>query len=383
MTKLPRLTSVDFIPTHRNYVDRETGAVSGLITDLALKRGKVTLDHAYHGQDNEIRQGKTIFNEITITTPVIPESIQNLIESGSPLANNDACSIANAIASVIERRWYPEQFHLVMHSSGYDSRIISKTVANLRDKYGESWLGEVLFLCWEPEGPEFKEIMELEGWSKEQYHVCYGGIQADEYYAGALDFDNCWRWTNDAQPPLWTIGPAIDYLQKSGIITKPLTKTQLIAGGGGNECFQYPPDRLIEIFYFSRWGAANSVIPYSERILPFLSYEVLRLIKLNIPVRTREEILSYLSAELLMIRKGDKDGPTTPQRQLSERLRKKCLQDFMDSWYYTNVILPHSSNYDLDMPKNIWIDDWWGVYAKASICEHLVKNGVKIIHDTI
>ncbi|GAH77103.1 unnamed protein product, partial [marine sediment metagenome] len=122
-----------------------TGAESILITDLALLRGKVTLNHTYNGRVKEILQGSTLFNEITITAPVIPESIQNLIKFGDPLANNDASKIANAIASVIERSWDPGQFHLVLHSSGYDSRIISKTIVNLRDKYGESWLGDVLF----------------------------------------------------------------------------------------------------------------------------------------------------------------------------------------------------------------------------------------------
>lgn len=402
MSNMPQRSSVDFIPFSRTYVDRETGAESGLITDLALLRGRVALNHLYDGSTESIMLGNTIFNEITITTPVIPESIQNLIESGSPLANNDAHKIASAIASVIERRWDPEQFHLVMHSSGYDSRIISKTIANLRDKHGESWLGKVLFLCWEPEGPEFKAIMSFEGWCKEQYHICNEGARPNEYCAGALDFDSCWKWTNDAQPPLWIAEPTIEQLRKSGIITKPLTKTQFIAGGCGNECFKYSPNRLMEMFYYSRLGARSNVIPYSERILPFLSYEVLRLIKpftsypswrrnyprvlrlikLNVPVRTREEILSYLSPELLQMKKGDEDGPTTPQRLLSGRLKEQCLRDFTESWYYNNVILPNSPNYDLNMPDCIWIDDWWGVYAKASLCEYLIKNGVKIIRGT-
>ena len=433
MSNMPQRSPVDFIPFSRTYVDRETGAESGLITDLALLRGRVTLNHLYDGSTASIMLGNTIFNEITITTPVIPESIQNLIEFGSPLATDDASKIANAIASVIERRWDPEQFHLVMHSSGYDSRIISKTIANLRDKHGESWLGKVLFLCWEPEGPEFKAIMSFEGWRKEQYHICNEGAQPDEYCAGALDFDSCWKWTNDAQPPIWIAEPTIEQLRESGIITKPLTETQFIAGGAGHTIFQslYPPERLTELFYYSRWGARSRVIPYSERIVPFLSYDVLRLINLHRrdnlegiyhesiaknrvysdilrpfkPIlrwvcrkrwkitdllrlsqidasKTRLEVVSYLSPGLLRLRKGVSEGPTTPHRQLSERLRKKCLQDFTNSWYYKNVTLPHFPNYDLDMPKNIWIDDWWGVYAKASICEYLVKNGVKIIHAT-
>ncbi len=398
MNEMPKRIPVDFIPVSRAYLDRETGATSGLIADLALQRGRVTLNQAYSGRVEEIMQGDTIFKEITIAPPVIPESIQNLIKYGSPSVKNDASKIAGAIASVIERRWDPKKFHVVMHSSGYDSRIVSKTIANLRDKYGNSWLGEVLFLCWEPEGPEFKEIMRFEGWGKEQYHVCYEGVQPDEYYADVLDFTNCWKYTNDAQPPLWVIGPAVKYLQKSGVITKPITETQLIAAGGGNECFKFSPERLIEIFYYSRWGETTNLIPYSEQIRPFLSWDVirlikcfysyprwrrmfprvLRLVKLNVPVNLRIKILDYLGPGLSKMRKAIDDGPATPYRQLSPRLLNKCREDFTTSGYYQQFILPYKPDYDRDMPKHLWTEDWWGEYAKASLCEYLVKNGVKI-----
>ncbi len=316
---------------------------------------------------------------------------------------------------------------MVTHSSGYDRRIISKIIANLRDKYGESWLGDVLFLCWEPEGALFKQIMEFEGWKKERYHVCNEGAEADEYYVGVLDFDNWWEWTNDAQPPMSIGIVTVKKLREQGIITKPLTETQLISGNGGNECFSFRRDRLIKHCYYRQGGASHQVIPYSEHIVPFLSYDVIRLVKPDVSFRerysewidrnkirsdmlgfskptvswvcqkqraifhllklakpalkhrARKKLLHYLSPELLMIKRPKDEGPTTPQRQLSERLRKKCLQDFTNSWYYNNVIVPRFPSYDLDVPKNIWVDDWWRTYAKASICEHLVKNGVEII----
>ena len=419
----PERGPVDFIPVFRTYKDRETGAESGLITDLASLRGKVTLNHGYNGRVEEIRQGSTLFREITITPPLIPESIRNLIRFGDALASNDVSTIANAIASVIERRWDPKQFHLVMHSSGYDSRIISKTIANLREKHGGSWLGDVLFLCWEPEGALFKQIMELEGWRREQYHVCNEDAAPGEYYAGVLDFNNCWKWTNDAGAPIWISVPTILQLRESGVITKPLTETQCINGGVGNECFIFAPDRLVQHEYYSCGNIRGAFIPFSELILPFASYDVLRLVKLDVrgidslslrynkwvdkgktyssmlgllrpPLRwvfrklrlvrpplkqrMREELLSYLSPELLMITRGD-DGPTAPQRRLSERLRSKCLEDFTRSWYYRNVILPHFPEFEVDVPSNIWLDDWWTQYAKASICDYLVKSGVEVI----
>jgi hypothetical protein len=391
---------VDLIPTWRSFSDIETGAKYTLLIAAALQRKQVTLNQAYHSSLEERKQGHTLFREITINAPQIPKSIQELMQHGSALANNDIPSIARALSNVIERGWDPHKFHLVMHSSGYDSRIISKTIANLRDKNGKSWLGEILFLCWEPEGAIFKQIMSLEGWDQTQYRVCNETAQQGEYYAGALNFNNCWKWTNDA-PPVWVSGPDIEYCRETGIITKPLAETQVIAGGGGNECFAYSPQYLIDMFYYSKLSGGNSSIIGSEKIYPFLSWDVLNLVKLYssyplwirgfpsllkllklelpLPVwRMRERILAYLSPSLIKLKTGPIDGPMIPQRQLSERLKQECLRSFTDSWYYANVIRPNSPERALDIPRCIWINDWWGEYAKAATCEHIIRNGVAV-----
>lgn len=379
MTDMPKRTHVDFLPMWRAYVDRETGVESKLITDLALLRGKVTLNHTYKGNIEEIQQGITIFNEITISNPVIPESIQNLKISGNSSAYNDVPKIANAIANVIERSWDPKQFHLILHKCGHDSRIFSKTITNLRDKYGEEWLGDVLFLCFEPESAAFKKTMEFEGWRKDQYHICNEGAETSEYYAGVLDFEKCWISANDAQPPIWISMLTIEQLRESGVISKQFTETQLFHWGAGNHVFHFSPHDVMKVYFYSRWGAGGYVFPFSEQIMPFVSYDVLSLIKPDADLEIRGEILYYLSPELFMMPWGEEDGPNAPQRQLSERLRKKCFDDFTNSWYYNKVILPRFPKYDSNVPKNLWRDDWWGVYAKASLCEYLVKNGVTII----
>jgi hypothetical protein len=94
--------------------------------------------------------------------------------------------------------------------------------------------------------------------------------------------------------------------------------------------------------------------------------------------RCKQAILSYLSPELLRIERGETDRVTDPRRHLSERLRGKCLEEFKASWYYANVVLPLCPGYDLGVPEYIHEYDWWGTYAKASICEYLVRNGVEI-----
>lgn len=339
----------------------------------------MTLNHTYGGYIEEIIQGSTLFTEITISEPVIPESIQNLIKFGDPLANNDVPSIANAYASVLERSWDPEQFHLVLHKCGIDSRILSKTIANLRDKHGESWLGDVLFLCFEPEGTAFKRTMEFEGWRKHQYHVDNEGAKTDEYYAGVLDFEKCWRWANDAQPTPWITMWTIGELRQSGVITTPLTETQLFHWGAGNLVFRLRPEDAMRIYYYSKWGAGAFAFPFSTQPVPFVSYDVLRLIKPDVHLEIRDKILSYLSPELANMPKGDEDSQFAPQRRLSKRLREKCREDFVNSWYYNTVILPRFPDYGFSVPNIFWRDDWWGVYSKASLCQNLVKNRVDIM----
>lgn len=413
-----------FVPYVRRYVDRETGEVCASLAALAIHRGRVTLNKRYSGSPNDIMAGNTVFREITVEHAVLPDTLLQLndVMEEEPTAPLDITAILEGLHSAVERSWDPEKFHLMLHSSGYDSRIVSRVIANLRDRHGRSWVGRIMFLCWEPEGQRFEEIMRAEGWDASEYHVCNPGAAPSEYYADVLDFEECWRWVNDAQPPIFIHALEIEKLRASGAI--PSTPLQLIGGDGGNECTVLRPKQLMNMFFYSRWRGVLGPISPSQVVMPFLSYDVLKHISPHVP-RTRPlsavaeglrrnavgsvalraampavqwtrrvvrglrrplsvqrsslqmQLLLALAPELIGIERVS-DGPSAPQRQLSVALRERCRREFENSWLGKTGVAGGSWASRSQVPRTLWTQPWWGIYAKASLCEHLLREGVKI-----
>ncbi|MFN4199629.1 MAG: hypothetical protein ACK4FS_11450, partial [Flavobacterium sp.] len=365
------------------------------MAELLIARKEATLNPDYTGSVEELLSGKTPFCEITIEPAELPQSLQELDEieaysSQTPdiplirkgnsriVENLDILAIIESLHRAIEKTWDPTKFHIILHSSGYDSRIISKVIANLRDKNGRKWLGKVLFICWEPEGESFEKIMKAEGWEPNEYHICNRNAQPDEYYSEVLAFEQCWKWINDAQPPIFIHGYEIQKLKAQGKIPS-LAPIQIIGGGGGNECVLLRPKDLLNMFYYSRWNQMLAVIEPSEVIMPFLSYDVLQHIspyvpklKLSYPaIVTRMlslirrvlgfhpsaleiKILKILAPELLRIKRVS-DGPKAPQRQLSKRLREKCRKDFEKSWLWQQILVKNPKTPQVEPPRTLWV----------------------------
>lgn len=72
-----------------------------------------------------------------------------------------------------------KQRYLCFHSSGLDSRFISGTMARLRNE-GKRDFKNVHFRCHEPEVDQFLEIMDREGWPKDQYS--YHELRGEDNY---------------------------------------------------------------------------------------------------------------------------------------------------------------------------------------------------------
>jgi len=269
---------VDFLPTARHYMEIATQERVASIAGWAISKGKVTLNRSYQGSGDDIRGGQTLFEGLTIAPPKIPMSIRGLIDKGSPVADNKPTELIKALECVIEQSWRPDRFHLICHSSGYDSRIVSYLIKRIAERRGKSWLGDILFVCWKPEIKQFRQIMAYEGWAPE-CQATYREDAADhEYFAELVKFDTFWRWVNDAQPCVWPDLLFTEQLVESGRIPCPLSEVQQLAGFGGNECLRLPTKDLLEHFYYHRWAARYATYPF-EIIRPFTSYEVLRLVK--------------------------------------------------------------------------------------------------------
>lgn len=383
------MANAEYVPIARRYMDRETNIEFCSIVEWARWKGTVTLNQDYTGSVEEIEQGQTLFKELTIAPLQVPKQIRKLVGKNGP-GENDVKKVTKALYTVLEKEWRSDMFHLVVHSSGYDSRIISQAIVDLGHRKRKKYLHDVLFICMQPEAQQFKQIMEHEGWPKEQYMVANEDAPTHEYYAGVVDLDDFWRWTNDAQPWVWIVHHVAEQLSNEGKLP-PLSEVQYIDGYTGNEGFKFTTEKLIRFFYYHRWGARHCVLPYGSVLRPFAHYEVLKLTSKKNKhekaffrltrrrftpwarnLQARQMIISYLDPRLLDIPRHNGEDGNTPHRRLSERLRERCLEQYNSSWYGKQFPA-------YEAPEVLWLQGWWTEYAKASICEEITKRGGTIL----
>lgn len=128
----------------------------------------------------------------------------------------------------IRERWDVTRPTLVSHSSGYDSRILSSCLTELRDDGFD--LGTIHFRCREPEGAAFLRIMERQGWEPSQYSV-FEAPAEDPFDVGAWDRPGVAAWL-----------PVVSQINHWRDIV-PYDEEpdwNLLGGSGGGEAFEYP-----------------------------------------------------------------------------------------------------------------------------------------------
>ncbi|MBN2463127.1 MAG: hypothetical protein JXB43_05955 [Dehalococcoidia bacterium] len=362
-----------------------------MLEQVASKAACLKLNPGYLGQVREMRKGKTLFQKIEIVEPaeLISESIKELPPISAAQHSAQPQKIAEEIVcklvGVIEKAWDVDKFHIMFHSSGYDSRIISGILSKLRRKNGDSWIGNILFLCIQPEGQLFKEIMQLEEWKPSQYIVFHEDIPAVDYRAGLVDFTSCWKWANDAQPPVAAWGFAIETLMRNCVIPENCSNMQLISGSFGSETLdpkytrKYTNfvDDLLQINYYHRYSAAFSALLhlYGDFIIPFVHADVLAsAIKAQPITDIRHKILAEISPQLLNIKRYSGSlGYDDPYHFLSAKVRQDVETKYRNSWYAKNVCLLISRP-----PSTVFTQPWWSSYTAASLCENLIGNGSQI-----
>jgi len=191
--------------------------------------------------------------------------------------------IAFKIRSALKKyftRVIQKEKYIVFHSAGFDSRIISLVLMELRDE-GHDMSG-IHFRCYQPEGPMFLEIMERQGWDQSQYSV-FEGVEADHYDIGRPDRPlNGWQNYNQ-QMNFWS-----DIIENE--------KEWTVITGVGGELFkfmansdQYEPKRTLNKnlnLLLNQYPDEGEWEGYYKRVfkdilLPYFSHEYLLVSLLN------------------------------------------------------------------------------------------------------
>jgi len=363
---------------NRYYRHKKTGKVSRLILNLiedsiTLKKNAATIN---------LMAGNTPFEEIEVVTPLdtLSEEYKELskVKAHSvPISWNkfiDKCW--ETYLTAVDNVWDDDKFHMVMHSSGYDSRIMSLALKQLHKE-------NLLFVCLEPEGSVFENIMKHQAWSEDKYMVYNKGISYDEYYKEGLDYDLCLKITNGpSERPVNPNGVAYYCLQAAGKIDK-------------DENMQFHANQFAEIlnskvvnfehyykeFYYSRFSRFWSTFDckVSDNYLDFDLMKFMMEAKVSnwhTRDQLREEMIRQIDPHMLKFKRWTWNEVYGQNFfKLSDRLHKKAVEDYKNSWFYKNI------DKDINSTSKYMVSatfKWWQKWSMGAVTDYLVSKGCNI-----
>lgn len=355
-------------------------SIDELIEDEATVLKNYETSHFYGTASTPIRQIAQCSSEERVT-----EEIADLFSMKKGTVAETSEQFAKRIFSAYRRSlfsmWDPNKFHVVLHSSGYDSRLLSLVIKSLFEEHGKSWLGDILFVCGSWETPSFVRIMEAEGWTKDQY-LCHS--PSGDYWKEMLEFDTAWEnlYFPRSLPINYMLYPPRD-AARAGRCPLNDDAVQFAMGYGsgiGRGCMQ-PVNKLGE--YYRWWlTTESSTMPafYSHHIYPVQDLDVLRTAiesSVAIGMEWTRLVVSFVNAEVGKIPNlwgYYYDWQNKAQMELSQSLFSQVIKDYSASWYGINVC-PQAVQ---KATKVLHYSAWWSRWSIAAIVERLFKRGVKL-----
>ena len=262
-------------------------------------------------------------------------------------------NIYDKLKEIVFNQWDTTRFHVVAHSGGVDSRILSTIIKELAEQHGREWLGDVLFVENGGEGEIFKRIMQTLRWNKKQYLSYKYGQDPKEFHREGLNFENFYKKFNGpVSYPYNVFYDCYDELIKKGIIPEDF---QGFAAFG---CYIDLAFRgsmsLRQWFEWDYHYQMHSFRLKGKWIFPWWHYDYMR------------EIAKYVQVRQLgRVRISDviNPWPTIPNvpygeiikkgyRHLGIKLFEDVMVDYFSSWY--------GQRFNADPDNEIRYCNWWG-----------------------
>jgi hypothetical protein len=310
-----------------------------------------------------------------IETDNQPGAISPEVKQLTQKVNRDILSplslLSDLIIESIEKAWKPNAFHLVLHSSGWDSRMMSGAIKTLYKKHGKDWLGDVLFLTNRWEALRFLAIMKAMEWDKDQYTVYDNNTLPDEHYAQhAYDI---WRCAPFPRPAnfLWYL-PA--WAEEEGLV--PKDNVQVFTGLWANEVWHtFIKDNSLWEYMIRRgygWSMIASMpIKATWAEYPLVSLPVmdmLRRVRFENGNKLRKFMAAYMNPDAAKVRPRVRisDG----YHKLSDRLREELNAHYQQTSYGQRV--------PWEVPNHSGNSVEWGKWSVALLIEKLEKLNIQI-----
>ncbi len=380
----------------RRFKNRSTGKISNQFMDVCLDSKELTLDTDFLSQHSN--DFKTPFFEIENVPyeKCFSQAYKDLLtlpnENKAEVALKHSIDVQyTLLKDYIYSKWDNSKFNIIFHSSGYDSRILSLIIRELYEEHGKEWLGKMVFLCHDPEGGIFNHIMVNEGWGYSNSivnydHECLGWRNREVF-----DFNKMWKFLNGPSDfPASPDAVFFDRLYKGNWFNTDKKDCRFWFGSFGNEVFNFFVLQnkvfkdFCDTFYYSRYARFVSYFDVKNIINPFLDpkrVEYLLSIKLlNAP--TDQNIFKQLIIDKSRLGSVLDSVPVFPPEKLKdswccpEMLFNKLVKDYEKSFFYKKV--GDSGYRDRFFGLSKEQNEWWSDCTLASLCDELIRRGVKI-----
>jgi len=353
---------------YQNYV---TGAWSPFYAEACAGVQRLTLNPQFYCAPPHAKWTVDPFLEVAT---VHPRQLARVKEVRARRCEK-LTTLIREIKATIVNVWRPASAHVVFHSSGYDSRILSGCLRELARERGRDWLGQVLFLSNRWEADVFFEIMKRQGWQAEQYAAYVEG-PPDEHYRIALDFETFW-YKHNAPVPMpgrfwwylveWAQGKLMlpERFEDMQFFNGQFTRSILKPGSALAEHIAYMDwEYYSETEIASRNGATENSVLCTANVAEWAWGYVG---KARRPLkRALADLIAPECKDLPNLHLHDHAAP------IARSLLAECKAAFDASWY------AQALGVEWEPPETAAIDPRWGVWGLASLCEHLVEAGVEI-----
>ena len=321
------------------------------------------------------RTPKTIFNEIRTLSynSVLPSWWTPLsripVKTKRIDLNGFIQKFIEILSEYIYSIWDPHKTNVVLHSSGWDSRILSSIILNLYKEYGDDWLGEIIFVCFGEESRSFQKIMKAEGWNEDQY-ISLSKLENKSYLESSLDFSSAWIHLNGpADYPISNCSWAINELRKRDLVPSRFKNTEMWGASYFNEVFDKLMNKnknlvskFLDKYYYSRVADFSSALPV-PLIQPLLNFESMRyVLQANVdePIDIRKRIVKQINPDISTIMRVH-DVPV----QVPTEMGDKLIKQYKESWYGKM-----NKNKVRVYTNEIKSSPWWSHWTAASFCEY-------------
>lgn len=325
---------------------------------------KLTLQFPDRCWKNKKYSTQTIFKEVITKGHHLNKPAKEII--ALPHKKSTFKKLYESIKQAIYKNWDPNKTHFIGHSSGYDSRVLSTAINELREQHGDNWYGNTIYVELLEESPEFKLIMKRQ--NIDNYYI-YDPINSYcfktffEKYNGIIGYPH----------NVWYDG--YKHLEKEGYFS--LENSQLFSGYGSNNidiCIER--GKPLESYFLGTTKYQEQFLRTFTRdtIFPFWDYGVINN-KAGIETKKEERITRRL-ARVVAPHLEDIPALGNSQQTISRGQNRnhsfiRIKQWYNNSWYGKQNPFNGELRYYEYHP-------FWVHYATASLCEYLLERGYRI-----